>query len=315
MGRKNKDLQFNIDNKTSEYGNIETNFYSEDENNASIRFKLTYKNTSIDLIETGLTPKFDLFHSDGSIWLNESLIIIDPTHSIFQWNIPNNIIAHYGEIDAKLFLVGEGQSIHVANFSFNIEDSGIDSAIGKEIDIPMLEDIVKGLLEDGTVNLLNDELKDELFNNVNQFMTDNNELFKGEDGIDGLQGEQGPQGIQGIQGPKGADGSNGANVSTHVTLTLLNGITAYVDYRKPVYKVIDFGQAQIISVGGMITNVPVNATTSVAATPFRPYADYFIPTNDSSVTLKMSTGGTLTVQTTTNWSTGRALTFNGNVII
>lgn len=342
MGRKNKDLNFSIESESSEYGNIETNFYTEDVKNATLRFKLTYKNTPIDLLETNLTPELNLFHDDGSVWLDESLIVVDPKFSVFQYNIPDNIIEHYGNVDAKLFLRGDTQSIHVANFSFNIEDSGIDSAIAKEISVPMLKDIVRGLLVDGTINLLNDEIKTELFNSANNYITENSELFKGkkgdtgEQGIQGIQGikgdtgergakgdkgDKGEQGIQGIQGIKGdagtngTNGSNGADVSTHVTMTLLNGVLAYSDTRKPVYRVIDFGPSQIVSLGGMVKNIAPNALTTIAVIPLRPYVDYFIPSNDSSVTVKVSTGGSVTVQTTTNWSTGRTLTFNGNIVI
>lgn len=312
MGRKNKDLNFSIESESSEYGNIETNFYTEDVKNATLRFKLTYKNTPIDLLETNLTPELNLFHDDGSVWLDESLIVVDPKFSVFQYNIPDNIIEHYGNVDAKLFLRGDTQSIHVANFSFNIEDSGIDSAIAKEINVPMLEDIVRGLLDDGTINLLNDEIKTELFNSANNYITENSELFKGEKGD---TGEQGIQGVQGEKGANGTNGSNGADVSTHVTMTLLNGVLAYSDTRKPVYRVIDFGPSQIISLGGMVTNIPVNTVTTIAVIPLRPYVDYFIPSNDKSVTVKVSTGGSVTVQTTTAWSTGRTLTFNGNMVI
>ena len=46
-------------------------------------------------------------------------------------------------MDCKLFLENGTESVHVANFYFVIKDSGVTGAVGKEIHVDFLEDMVK----------------------------------------------------------------------------------------------------------------------------------------------------------------------------
>ena len=91
-------------------------------------------------------------------------------------------------MDCELFLENDTESVHVANFYFVIKDSEITGAIGKEIKVELLEDIVYKILNEHV-----DKFKGE----------------KGETGSQGIQGEKGDTGPQGIQGEKGDTGPQG----------------------------------------------------------------------------------------------------------
>ncbi len=80
---------------------------------------------------------------DGSIFKNEPLIIDDVVKGFLTYKIPKKVIKHAGYVRCKLFLEKEEEKIHVANFSFNIIfDSGIESAVAKEIDVKLVDDAI-----------------------------------------------------------------------------------------------------------------------------------------------------------------------------
>ena len=182
---KNKDIQANINERGVELGNINVNFYTEDKGTSSIRIYLNWNKNRINLNSINMQPQLDLFHSDGSIFMDEKVDIILAEQGLIQYKITDQVIKHPGTINAKLFLKNEKESIHVANFSFNIKDSGVEGAILKEININLVEDTVK------------------------KIMNESPELFKGEKGDKGEQGIQGPRGIQGERGPQGIQGEKG----------------------------------------------------------------------------------------------------------
>ena len=101
-------------------------------------------------------------------------------------------------MQAKLFLIDEDSSTddssHVADFYFKVNDSGLTKAIGKEIHVDMLDDIVERIM-----------LKDiERFKGPKGDKGDTGPQGpKGEQGADGIDGEMGPAGPTGPMGPKG----------------------------------------------------------------------------------------------------------------
>src|SRR5699024_4161066 len=154
---KNKDITTNIESEKLSINNSNTSFYTEDKGSAALRIFIKYRDGAFNLNDTNLTPTLDLFHNDGSIWCDEPLEVIMSDKGLLQYNIPDNVIAHAGLIKAKLFLRNTEQSVHVSNFTFDIKDSGITGAIGKEIHLDILDDTVKKVI------------------------LDNQKLFKGED--------------------------------------------------------------------------------------------------------------------------------------
>lgn len=188
---KNKDITTNIDTEKMSINNSDTYFYTEDKGSAALRIFINHRKTAFSLDNTNLKPVLDLFHTDGSIWLDEPLEVIMSDKGLLQYNIPDNVIAHAGLIKAKLFLKNTEQSVHVANFTFDIKDSGIEGAVEKEISVNIVDDAVK------------------------KIMNEQPELFKGEkgdigpQGIQGVKGSQGERGLQGEQGVKGDKGEQG----------------------------------------------------------------------------------------------------------
>ena len=179
---KNKDIITNIESEKLSINNPDTYFYTEDKGSVALRIFINHRNTAFNLDNTNLKPVLDLFHTDGSIWLDEPLEIIMSDKGLLQYNIPDNVIAHAGLIKAKLFLRNAEQSVHVANFTFDIKDSGIEGAIEKEISVNLVDDAVR------------------------RIMNEQPEIYKGEKGD---KGDTGPQGVQGKQGVKGEQGEQG----------------------------------------------------------------------------------------------------------
>lgn len=217
MISKMKDVATNINVSTAENGFIGANFYTEDDGSAYIRITIKDNNEVLDFNKTDMTPRLDLFSSDGSIFTNEPLDIFLPEHGVIQYKVSDNVIKHAGKVDAKLFLANEKDSVHVANFYFTITDSGMTGPIGKEVHVDSLQSLVKNVMKENAVGLLDDSFKSKLETDLQTYVTENSNLFKGEKGEQGVQGIQGPpgkvgeQGPQGIQGEKGEDGKDGVN--------------------------------------------------------------------------------------------------------
>ncbi len=218
---KNKDIEVNVNEKSADVGFIDTNFYTEDKSTSSIRIAIKSNERAVDLSKTNLTPKLDLFHSDGSIFMDENINIVLPEEGIIQYKISDRVIKHPGKVNAKLFLKNETQSVHVANFHFFIKDSGIEGAIEKEITVNLVDDTVRRIIQDNAIDLLGEDFQEKLNQDVVTHLESKPELFKGPKGDEGPRGIQGPkgdkgdrgergyQGLKGEQGPKGETGSQG----------------------------------------------------------------------------------------------------------
>ena len=209
---KNKDLELNIQTGTIKRGNHGVLFYSEDKGTASIRIKITDNNKNIDFTKIDLVPYLDLFMEDGSIFKDEEFRMVNPQYGQIQYDIPKNVIKHVGRVNAKIILKNEEKSIHVADFNFAIGDSGIEEAVEKEITVNIVDDAVRRIIQENAIELLGEGFKDEVSIELQNYVTTNNELFKGskgDKGDQGLPGTQGPQGEKGEQGPKGDKGDKG----------------------------------------------------------------------------------------------------------
>lgn len=143
---KNTDLEFSLQ-KGTEKGGVYTNFYTEDKGSASIRIRLSNNEYYLDLTKTDLKPVLFLFHEDGSIFEIRDFINVMPDKGLIQYNLSDNVIAHAGKVKAKLFLKNTEQSVHVANFTFDIKDSGIEGAVEKEISVNLVDDAVRRIIE------------------------------------------------------------------------------------------------------------------------------------------------------------------------
>ena len=173
---KNKDIETNIQATHVSLGNIGAQFYTEDENSASIRIYIKHNDKPVNLTTAGLTPILSLSMQDGSYFDNEPIDIVLADQGLIQYKIRDNVIKHVGKVKATLRLKSETQSLHASEFSFNILSSGLDEQIAKEINI----------------DLIGDKIEEILLANASK--------FKGEKGD---KGEQGTQGVKGDKGDKG----------------------------------------------------------------------------------------------------------------
>ncbi|WZK93682.1 DUF2479 domain-containing protein [Staphylococcus phage SpP] len=208
MVRKNKNVEFNINSKSSDYGSIDSNFYTGDNGSATISIRIKYGKDYLNLTKTGMKPKLNLYHSNGSVWLDEDLFIPIPEVGLIQYDISSNVIRNDGTVSAKLFLENGRKSIHVANFSFVIKDSGIEGIEEKDITVELVRSTLVEIMKENSLGILDDEYKESLFEDIKEYLL-SNDSFRGQDGVNGLQGPQGPQGDKGVKGDKGDKGDQG----------------------------------------------------------------------------------------------------------
>ena len=197
--KKNTDLEFSLQ-KGTEKGGVYTNFYTEDKGSASIRIRLSSNEYYLDLTKTDLKPVLFLFHEDGSIFEIRDFINVMPDKGLIQYNLSDNVIAHAGKVKAKLFLKNTKQSVHVANFTFDIKDSGIEGAVAKEISVNIVDDAVRRIVKENAIEILGDDFEERLNTDVVKHLDNSPELFKGPKGDIGPRGYKGDKGNQGYKG-------------------------------------------------------------------------------------------------------------------
>lgn len=265
MLQKLTDVDTNINVSTAENGFIGANFYTEDDGSAYIRITIRDNNEVLDFNKTDMTPRLDLFSSDGSIFTNEPIEIVLPERGVIQYKVSDNVIKHAGKVDAKLFLANEKDSVHVANFYFTITDSGMTGPIGKEIHVDSLQDLVRNVMRENAIGLLDDDFIDKLESDLKVYVKENSETFKGEQGI---QGPQGVRGETGLQGPKGEPfkyedftqeqlnqlKAKGTDTGWQ-TLLLVNGVTQAGSSNKPMYKLITINDTEMLFIKGAVSSI------------------------------------------------------------
>lgn len=289
MVQKLQDVETNINVSTVENGFIGANFYTEDDGSSYIRIAIKDNNEALNFNNTDMTPRLDLFSSDGSIFTNEPLDILVPEGGVIQYKVSDNVIKHAGRMDAKLFLANSKDSVHVANFYFTITDSGMTGPIGKEIHVDSLQDLVKNIMKENAIGLLDDDFKDKLESDLKVYMEENADTFKGEQGVQGAIGLQGPKGEpfryedftpeqlanlkgeQGVQGIPGEDGKpftysdftqeqleslkpNWTDTDWQ-SLPLVNGVAQAGVYNKPSYRLVSINNVNVIFIKGAISGV------------------------------------------------------------
>ena len=217
---KKGDIEVSINERGVDRGNVNANFYTEDKSTSAINIYVNWDKHPLNLNNVNMKLQLVLFHSDGSIFMNEPLNIIYAENGLVQYKISDNVIKHVGKVNAKLFLKSDTQSVHVADFNFNIKDSGVTDAVDKEITVNLVDDSVRRIIQENAIELLGEDFKDDVTLDLQNYVSTNTELFKGPQGDtgprgftgpQGLKGDTGEQGIQGIQGPKGEKGTDGIN--------------------------------------------------------------------------------------------------------
>lgn len=211
-------VETSINNKDVSIGYIGSRFYTEDENTAVLRIRINYEGNPVDLTATKMKPKLNLFLEDGSIFIDEKVEVVVPESGLIQYTVPIKVIKHVGVVNCKLFLEDETQSLHVANFHFEIVDSGMEDVVQKEITVNLVDDTVRRIVKENAIQLLGEGFEERLNRDVIDHLNSNPETFRGARGATGLtgakgakgdKGDRGEQGFQGIQGEKGEKGDVG----------------------------------------------------------------------------------------------------------
>ena len=200
---KNKDIETNIDATSVNLGNIGAQFYTNDENSASIRIYVKHNGVPINFEKTEFKPILKLSMEDGSYFDNEQLDIVLAEKGVVQYKISEKVIKHTGKVKAVLVLKNDSQTIHASDFLFTILDSGFNDKVAKEIN----------------VDLIGDKIEEILIKNASKFKGEKGDKgdtgpqgkqgergVKGEQGEQGIKGDTGPQGIQGVKGEQGPKG-------------------------------------------------------------------------------------------------------------
>lgn len=209
---KKGEVTARIDERGIDLGNINVNLYTMDNSTAALDIHMKKRNIMsekkefipINLNQTKFRPVLHLITEDNSIFTNEELEIVKAEEGHVRYNVSDYVTKHVGRVQAKLFLIDEDSSTddssHVADFYFKVNDSGLTKAIGKEVHVDMLDDIVERIL-----------LKDiERFRGPKGDKGDTGPQGpKGDKGVDGVDGEIGPAGPTGPMGPKGDTGEKG----------------------------------------------------------------------------------------------------------
>lgn len=206
---KNKDINANINERGVDIGSINANFYTEDEQTASIRIFVKWNDKPVDLGKVNMRPVLNFYMEDGSIFEDVPVKVIMADKGIVQCNIPANVIKHIGKVNAKLFLVNENESIHVVNFSFNIIDSGVEGPVKKELSFNLVDDAIRRIIQESTLSLLDDTFKADVNEALKAYVMENPDVFKGPKGDKGETGKQGIPGEKGERGEKGDTGERG----------------------------------------------------------------------------------------------------------
>lgn len=278
---KMTDVETNISTTNVDIGDIGSRFYTEDENTAFIRIRINYDGQPVNLNDTDMKPKLDLFMQDGSIFIDEPTEMLIAESGLIQYNIPTKVIKHAGRVSCKLFLDNGTDSVHVANFTFNIVDSGVENIVAKEINVELLKDTVRKVIDENSDSILGENFKNEVSNNFLEYAKTHTEEFKG---------------------PKGDTGSVNITDSGWLPLTLVNGATKfdYAGVMIPSYRILIINNTKIVQVYGMFSGLKSNTVFANIPSNIVPTQQLQLKALDrigtNTCMFNINTNGTLAVQ-------------------
>lgn len=244
---KQGEVTARIDERGIDLGNINVNLYTMDNSTAALDIHIKKRNIfseekefiPVNLNQTSFKPVLHLITEDNSIFTNEELEVVKAEEGYVRYNVSDYVTRHVGRVQAKLFLIDSSNSTddssHVADFYFKVNDSGITKAIGKEVHVDMLDDIVERIL-----------LKDiERFKGP---QGDKGDAFKYED----FTQEQ----LNALQGLPGKDGTSISYTDTGwQLLSLINGTAQAGRANQPKYRLVSINDTNMLFINGAISNV------------------------------------------------------------
>lgn len=208
---KSSNISLDIKSTKNDIGDVGVKFYSEDINTTALVIRITKDNEFFNLNEQNYEPKINLFMGDGSIFLDQSVEMIDAENGLVRYLLKDKV-KHAGQVKVKVLLKKADESIHVADFKFEVIDSELDKAVAKEIDVDVLADAFERF-----ALKYPEKIRGKAFT-YDDFTEEQLESLKGKDGTVSfeeltpeqklfLKGEKGDTGPKGDAGDKGKDGS------------------------------------------------------------------------------------------------------------
>lgn len=250
---KQGEVTARIDERGIDLGNINVNLYTMDNSTVALDIHIKKRNifseerefVPVNLNQTSFKPVLHLITEDNSIFTNEELEVVKAEEGHVRYNVSDYVTKHVGRVQAKLFLIDSSNSTddssHVADFYFKVNDSGITKAIGKEVHVDMLDDIVERIL-----------LKDiERFKGP---QGDKGDAFKYED----FTQEQ----LNALQGLPGKDGTSISYTDTGwQSLPLINGVMQAGSANQPKYRLVSINDTNLLFFKGAVTNITSKTMT------------------------------------------------------
>ncbi|WP_257184160.1 BppU family phage baseplate upper protein [Staphylococcus hominis] len=154
---KQGEVNARIDERGIDLGDINVQLYTMDNSTVALDIYLKQRNLfkkrkefiPVNLNQSNFKPVLHLITEDNSIFTNEELEVVKAEEGHVRYQVSDYVTKHVGRVQAKLFLVDRNNtadSSHVANFYFKVNDSGLTGAIGREIRVEVLDDIVKRVM-------------------------------------------------------------------------------------------------------------------------------------------------------------------------
>lgn len=199
---KSSNISVEIRNGKVDIGDVGIKFYTQDINTTLLNIRVLKDEQFLNFNDEQYKPFINLFMGDGSVFLDQPVEISDAENGLLTYKLADKV-KHAGWVKFKLILKKEDESLHAANFKLEILDSGLESEIGRVIDV----DILMNAFERFALKYP-EKIRGKAFT-YDDFTEEQLALLKGPKGDKGEVGAIGPQGVQGPIGPIGPKGDKG----------------------------------------------------------------------------------------------------------
>lgn len=107
---------------------LNVEFYNQDINTSILKFQITRNNKPMLLSDINVNSQIILVTSDGSKKV-DNLTFEDEMNGILSYTLPNDVLAHVGEVIGEIFInrKGSDDTIVVRTFKFSIKDALVNT--------------------------------------------------------------------------------------------------------------------------------------------------------------------------------------------
>ncbi|PTJ85068.1 hypothetical protein BU055_01935 [Staphylococcus succinus] len=107
---------------------LNVEFYNQDINTSILKFQITRNNKPMLLSDINVNSQIILVTSDGSKKV-DNLTFEDEMNGVLSYTLPNDVLAHVGEVTGEIFInrKGSDDTIVVRTFKFSIKDALVNT--------------------------------------------------------------------------------------------------------------------------------------------------------------------------------------------